>query len=98
MNKDLGESQTHREIGELFSSEVWWRDRYRDLEDHGYRLRPRYHPDWQPSWKTSGKAFSLKEDGQASLVSIIYLTRATLMICARNEQQWMGHGFRIANK
>jgi hypothetical protein len=98
MNNDLGEPQAHREIGDLFSSEAWWRDRYRDLENHGYKLRPRYHPDWQPSWKASGKAFFLKEDGQASVVSTIYLTRATLMICVRNEQQWTGYEYRITNK
>ena len=59
-----------REIGGLFHSEMWWRDRYRDLEAHGYRLRPRYHPDWKPSWKTSGKDFFDAEDGQPTIVRI----------------------------
>ena len=26
----------------------WWRDRYREIEDHGYRLPSRYHPEQQP--------------------------------------------------
>jgi hypothetical protein len=54
-----------RQIGGLFRSEMWWRDRYRDLEAHGYRLRNRYHPDWEPSWKRSGKDFFDAEDGQS---------------------------------
>ena len=35
---------------DLLMHEVWWRDRFAMLESHGYRLRPRYHPDWKPSW------------------------------------------------
>jgi hypothetical protein len=40
-----------REIGGLFASEAWLRDRYIMLstEARGYRHRPWYHPDWQPS-------------------------------------------------
>lgn len=60
-----------REIGGLFRSEMWWRDRYHDLEAHGYRLRPRYHPDWKPSWKTSRKDFFDAEDGQPTIVRMI---------------------------
>ena len=57
------------EVGGLFRSEMWWRDRHRDLEAHGYRLRPRYHPEWQPSWQTSEKDFFDAEDSQRSVVS-----------------------------
>ena len=60
-----------REIGGLFPSEVWWRDRYHDIEASGYRLRPRYHPGWQPSWKESGQDFFTTEDGQATIVCIM---------------------------
>ena len=67
----IGEIQTRKEIGTLFDSELWWRDCYHEIENHGYRLRPRYHPDWEPSWKKSGKAFSATEDGQPSLVSAV---------------------------
>ncbi|KAI5116533.1 hypothetical protein M0805_005519 [Coniferiporia weirii] len=34
----------------LDTSEIWWRDHFNVLLEHGYRLRPRYHPDWRPSW------------------------------------------------
>jgi hypothetical protein len=98
MDKDFGEPRAHREVGGLFSSETWWRDCYRGIEEHGYKLRPRYHPDWQPSWKTSGRDFFVTEDGQASLVGIIYLVRLVLTTCARNEQQWTGHEYMITNK
>ena len=57
-----------REIGALFSSELWWRDHYRDIGIRGYRLRSRYDPDWQPSWRESGKDFFMTEDGQPTLV------------------------------
>lgn len=57
-----------REIGALFTSEMWWRDHYRDIGVNGYRLRSRYDPDWQPSWKLSGKDFFMTEDGQPTLV------------------------------
>ncbi len=61
------------EGGHLFRSETWWRNHYRDFEDQGYRLRPRYHPDWEPSWKKSGKDFFNTEDGQFAIVGIINL-------------------------
>ena len=69
--RTIGEVQTAKEIGTLFDSELWWQDHYHDIEDHGYQLRPRYHPGWEPSWKKSGKAFSTTEDGQPSLVSAV---------------------------
>ncbi|KAI5120181.1 hypothetical protein M0805_002649 [Coniferiporia weirii] len=34
----------------LEPSEFWWRDHFDVLLEHGYRLRPRYHPNWRPSW------------------------------------------------
>jgi hypothetical protein len=61
--------QTRRQFGSLFDSELWWRDRYRELENLGYKLRPRYRPDWEPSWKQSGVDFFRVEDGQPTLVS-----------------------------
>ncbi|KAH9954055.1 hypothetical protein BC827DRAFT_1379648 [Russula dissimulans] len=70
------EQRTDREIGTLFPSETWWRDRYHELENHGYTLRPRYHPDWEPSWKQSGKRFFSTEDGQPALLpTAMYATR-----------------------
>jgi hypothetical protein len=74
-----------RQIGGLFRSELWWRDRYRDLEAHGYRLRNRYHPDWEPSWKKSGKDFFNAEDGQPTIVGIIRLAHPALTISSSYE-------------
>ena len=59
-----------RQAGTLVMTELWWRDRYTDLEKRGYRLRPRYHPQWQPSWPRTGQDFYNAEDGQATIVRI----------------------------
>ena len=72
--------QTGVEPGSLSDSELWWRDRYRELESRGYKLRPRYRPDWEPSWKQSGVDFHRVEDGQPSLVSVIILKLSMLEI------------------
>lgn len=58
-----------REIGHLVAGEVWWRDRFSDIESLGYGLRSRYHPNWQPSWMASGRDFFTAEDGLATIVS-----------------------------
>jgi len=50
----VGEEQVTREIGTLFDSERWWRDQYREIENHGNRLRLRYHPECEPPWERSG--------------------------------------------
>jgi hypothetical protein len=65
-----GHGHAIRDPGTLFDRELWWRDHYQMLEDHGYRLRPRYRPDWVPSWKKSGKEFYTVEDGQPIPASI----------------------------
>jgi hypothetical protein len=57
-----------RRAGVLVKSEEWWRDHYYEIEIHGYKLRPRYHPLWEPSWIKSEKAFYSVEDGQATIV------------------------------
>lgn len=53
---------------QLFQSEIFWRDHYLWLEEQGYLLRPRYHPDWVASWKDSEKGWVLVEDGQLAMV------------------------------
>ncbi|KAI0265926.1 kinase-like domain-containing protein [Gloeopeniophorella convolvens] len=60
-----------RELGALFSSELWWRDRYYELEKLGYRLRSRYRPSWVPSWRGTRKAFFAAEDGQPTLLRAV---------------------------
>ncbi|KAI9450981.1 hypothetical protein BJY52DRAFT_134251 [Lactarius psammicola] len=57
-----------REIGTLAPSEVWWQDRYDDIERCGYQLRPRYRPGWMPSWRGSNKDLFSVEDGQPCLL------------------------------
>ena len=34
----------------LLSYELFWRDRFVFLKEHGYQLRPRFEPNWTPSW------------------------------------------------
>jgi hypothetical protein len=45
-------------------TELWWRDRYTDIEKKGYRLRPRYHPRWV--YYTAGR-------GLATVVRVVAL-------------------------
>ncbi len=73
---DLNERQgglRTRQRGTLVNSELWWRDRYYDIQERGYKLRPRYHPRWEPSWNKLKKDFFSVEDGQATIVSSIVL-------------------------
>lgn len=51
------------EKGKLSSTELLWRNHYQFLKDHGYTLRPRYHPDWVASWLDSAKDWTTCEDG-----------------------------------
>jgi len=66
-----GPTRTRR-TGTLVKSEEWWRDHYHDIEMHGYKLRPRYHPLWDPSWIKLEKDFYSVEDGQATIVRWSY--------------------------
>ncbi|KAG6847562.1 hypothetical protein H0H93_007367 [Arthromyces matolae] len=51
-------------LEELDKSEIFWRDNYEYLKEHGYTLRDRYRPGWVPSWiKTPSKKPSKCEDG-----------------------------------
>jgi hypothetical protein len=70
---DVPQAPIHtRRTGTLVKSEEWWRDHYYDIEIHGYKLRPRYHPLWEPSWIRSNKDFYSVEDGQPMIVSWSY--------------------------
>ncbi|KAH9045896.1 kinase-like domain-containing protein [Lactarius deliciosus] len=57
-----------RQAGTLVTTERWWRDRYNEIAERGYKLRPRYHPKWEPSWFKTGKDFYTVEDGQATIL------------------------------
>ena len=65
-----GSRTVTRIAGTLVKTEEWWRDHYYDIERHGYKLRPRYHPLWRPSWVGSKRDFYKVEDGQANIVSL----------------------------
>lgn len=56
--------------GILMRQERVWTSRQKWLEEHGYMLRSRYHPDWTPSW--GNKWYSNYEDGQVNRVSNPY--------------------------
>jgi len=60
----------NRKVGALVMTELWWRDRYDEVAQHGYKLRPRYQPNWKPSWLKSGKDFYAVEDGQPTIVRV----------------------------
>ena len=51
-------------------TEQWWRDRYNELAEHGYQLRPRCRPKWQPPCLKSGKDFYTAEGSQANIVRL----------------------------
>lgn len=52
------------EPGGIRPYESWWIERQKALEQAGYMLRPRYHPDWKPSWAGTHKYPHRFEDGQ----------------------------------
>ncbi|KAF8069049.1 hypothetical protein FPV67DRAFT_1561759 [Lyophyllum atratum] len=50
--------------GGLSETELFWRNHYNFLKDHGYTLRERYRPDWVASWlRSSAKDWLTCEDG-----------------------------------
>lgn len=76
VNANAHNDPPNRQAGSLVMTEQWWRDRYGQLAEHGYELRPRYHPRWQPSWLKSGKDFYTVEDGQPTIVRVMVLVFA----------------------
>lgn len=52
----------------LYSVEIYWRDHYFWFKEHGYLLRPRYHPEWVASWKGSKQNRLDFEDAQVGTV------------------------------
>lgn len=55
--------------GILGRNERWWPRHHKWLEDSGYKLRPRFHPDWKPSWTSTKTPYYKFEDGQNHPVS-----------------------------
>jgi hypothetical protein len=75
--------------GDLNMTEWWWRDRYVEIAEHGYNLRPRYRPNWKPSWLKSGKDFFTVEDGQPTIVRVATITLlSSAYVSDSRGQQW----------
>ncbi|KAJ7143383.1 kinase-like domain-containing protein [Mycena crocata] len=65
------------DAGLLSSYEVFWRDQNYWLKDHGYLLRPRYHPDWVASWKSQyGSYYSFEDRIRPPAGRVLDATRA----------------------
>jgi hypothetical protein len=48
--EEISEAFDDRPKKNLTRHEIWWVERYAELETAGYKLRPRYGPNWRPSW------------------------------------------------
>lgn len=59
---------TEEGLYSLLGGEIPWKKRYHDLEQRGYRLRPRYHPDWSPSWTGTNRDPTFCEDSVMTFV------------------------------
>ncbi|KAI0700981.1 kinase-like domain-containing protein [Cerioporus squamosus] len=46
----------------LIPTELFWQVRQPLLNEHGYRLRPRYSPEWKPSWTGTNLSPAFCED------------------------------------
>lgn len=66
-------------LGGLLEEELFWRDRYDWLKQHGYTLRTRYKPDWVPPWKGTDHPPSRYEEGMSVMVLFIVMV---LSVCA----------------
>ena len=60
---------TRTTIGTLFRDEQWWRDQYLLIQNHGYKLPPRYDPDQWERKRGGSKGGSDLEIGQPTTVS-----------------------------
>lgn len=72
--------------GQLSEPEVWWRQHFGWLKDHGYLLRPRYSPDWKPSWIGTKKKKFACEDGRVAKVcclqlSVVEISFMVFLVC-----------------
>ena len=62
----------------LMEDEVFWKDQQVWLQEKGYMLRPRYHPNWVPSAQTKPGPARIHEDTICPLVgafnSVLFFT------------------------
>lgn len=77
-----------RDAARLEVHEIAWRDKQKFLEEHGYMLRARFHPEWVPSWISNGQNPMLQEDFESLPVSILFfcLANEDSMCCIVSEQ------------
>ena len=68
--RELLGNRPRKKLGEIGGPEAWWVERQKALEQAGYMLRPRYHPDWTPSWAGTNKLPLKFEDGHRQLVRL----------------------------
>ncbi|GBE85440.1 predicted protein [Sparassis crispa] len=91
--------ETRKGIYALHPGEIFWRDRQPYLNDHGYALRPRYHPDWSPSWEGTNMDPMFCEDSIALRINmVIDATRKSdgLLVSIKTVKR-DGEEVRIAN-
>ncbi|KAN0140572.1 Protein kinase-like domain containing protein [Lactarius tabidus] len=65
--RELLGNRPRKKLGEIGGPETWWVERQQALQQAGYMLRPRYHPDWTPSWAGTDKLPLKFEDGHRQL-------------------------------
>ena len=93
------ESGNMRE-GKLHSNEHFWRDHQPWLQESGYLLRPRYHPDWVASWIRDKNKDPLRcEDAIENTVRPFTLLhhRLSLNTISSIRVFWMPLGSQMAN-
>lgn len=78
-NPNFEEDEKAMDEHRLKSYELFWRDHYLWLEEHGYLLRSRYHPDWVASWKDIQKNWRDCEDAQENRVGMFALITVILL-------------------
>lgn len=49
-------TETDFRYDKLRPHEIFWRDSFSFLSNHGYQLRPRFRPGWVPSWTGTDRA------------------------------------------
>ncbi|KAL6300710.1 kinase-like domain-containing protein [Sparassis latifolia] len=63
--------RTREGLYALHEGEIFWRDRQPYLDEHGYALRPRYHPEWSPSWQGTNIDPMFCEDSISLIVHVV---------------------------
>ncbi|KAL6300717.1 hypothetical protein BKA93DRAFT_740008 [Sparassis latifolia] len=83
----------------LNKAEVFWRNRQPYLDDHGYALRPRYHPGWAPSWQGTNMDPMFCEDAITLIITVVIdaIRKSDGMLVSIKTVKRDGDEVRIAN-